>query len=391
MSTLSVNVTTDAPRGASTLIPSHMRSYLIFAAAGFAVVLFASVPASTRIAGLQLDGLSIGLIRAVGAGLLTGPLLLIWRLRPPREAKDLGLLLLYALGNFAGFPILFSLGTQRTSGSHAALIMATMPLIVGVIGIFLDRRLPRLGWFAGAAIAVTGEAALIAMGNVGTATGATLAGDALVFAGCALSAVGIVAGARLASRMNPLAAAFWAMTIAGVGLLPFAATRILAAPHGYGHLTATTWVAIVVITLGAAVLANIALVWALSQGGLVRIAPIQFAQPVCALFFATVLLNERLTPSLLFVAAAIVFGIVTASRGARSRATAGEPAPTVAECVRSVARYLSPLFFEPEQARGPSGHEQGEPVIATGAGIEPSGGHWLGEDVSAQALAEEPA
>jgi drug/metabolite transporter (DMT)-like permease len=396
MSTLSVNVVTDAPRGASALLPSHIRSYLIFAAACFAVVLFGSVPASTRIAGHQLDGLSIGLIRAVGAGLLTGLLLLIWRLRPPRGAKDLGLLLLYALGNFAGFPILFSLGTQKTSGFHAALIMATTPLIVGLIGIFLDRRLPRLGWFAGAAIALTGEVALVGMGNVGSAAGATLAGDATVFAGCALSAVGLAAGARLASRMNPLAAACWAMMIAGVGLLPFAAAHALAAPHGYQDLTATTWtvttwVAMVVITLGAAVLANIALVWALSRGGLARVAPIQFGQPVCALFFATALLDERLTPPLLLVAAAIVFGIVTASRAARSRAPAGKPAPAVAERARSVARYLSPLFFEQEQARGPSSHEQGEPVIASGAGIAPSGGHWLGEDVSAQALAEEPA
>src|ERR1700740_789664 len=104
MSTLSVNVTTDAPRGASALVPAHFQPYLLFAAACFAVVLFASVPASTRIAGLQLDGLSIGLIRAVGAGLLTGPLLLIWRLRPPHQAEDLGLLLLYALGNFAAIP-----------------------------------------------------------------------------------------------------------------------------------------------------------------------------------------------------------------------------------------------------------------------------------------------
>jgi drug/metabolite transporter (DMT)-like permease len=327
----------------------------VFVAACFAVVLFALVPASTRIAGLQLDGISIGLIRAVGAGLLTAPLLAICRLRPPNNAKNLGLLLVYAVGNFAGFPVLFSLGTQRTSGAHAALIMATTPLLVGIVGIVLDRRLPRWSWFLGMAIAVMGEAALVGLGNLGTAARATIAGDAIVLAGCASSAVGLAAGARLGSRMSPLAAAFWAMTIAAVGLAPFAATHFLTASREYSHLTWTTWAAMVQITLGAAVLANIALVWALSKGGLVRIAPLQFAQPVCALFFASALLNEHLTLSLLLVAAAIVFGIVTASCGARPNSVTREALRLVMERARAVARSLSPMFLEQGQSNTPLG------------------------------------
>jgi hypothetical protein len=101
------------------------------------------------------------------------------------------------------------------------------------------------------------------------------------------------------------------------------------------------------------VLANISLVWALSRGGLVRVAPLQFAQPVCALFFASALLNERLTSSLLFVAAAIVFGIVTASRGASPTAATRESVGSITERARSVARFLSPWFLDPEQGHKP--------------------------------------
>lgn len=342
-----VNAATMPLRGMSN--SSAPRSSFVFVAACFAVVLFALVPASTRIAGLQLDGLSIGLIRAVGAGLLTGPLLIICRLQPPNDVKDLRLLLVYAFGNFAGFPVLFSLGTQRTSGAHAALIMAVTPLLVGIIGIILDRRLPRWSWFLGMAIAVMGEAALVGLGNLRTAADAAVAGDAIVLAGCASSAIGLAAGARLGSRMNPLAGAFWAVTIAAAGLAPFAAVHVLAAPYKYLNLTWMTWVAIVQITLGAAVLANFSLVWALSKGGLVRVAPIQFAQPVCALFFANALLNEHLTLSLLFVAAAIVFGIVTASCGARPNSVTREAVRSVIARFRLVVRFLSPMFLEPEQ------------------------------------------
>lgn len=145
------------------------------------------------------------------------------------------------------------------------------------------------------------------------------------------------------------------MTIAAVGLAPFAATHFLTASSEYSRLTWTTWVAIAQITLGAAVLANIALVWALSKGGLVRVAPLQFAQPVCALFFASTLLNEPLTWPLLLVAAAIVFGIVTASRGARPRSATAGPVGAAVERVQAVARFLSPMFLEQEQPNAPLG------------------------------------
>lgn len=259
------------------------------------------------------------------------------------------------------------------------------PLLIGIIGIVLDRRLPRWSWFLGIAIAVTGEAALVGLRNLGTTAGTTIAGDAIVFAGCALSAIGLVAGARLGSRMNPLAGAFRAMTIAAVGLAPFAAVHALTAPYRYLNLTGMTWVALVQITLGAAVLANISLVWALSRGGLVRVAPLQFAQPVCALFFACALLNEPLTSSLLFVAAAIVFGIVTASRGARSSPTTRESVRSIAERARSVARYISPLFLEPEQ-----GHKPLDGGLAsTRPGAEPPVGRRVGQNLRIPALVKE--
>ncbi len=230
-------------------------------------------------------------------------------------------MLLYAFGNFAGFPILFGVGVQHTSGSHAALIMAAMPLFIGLLGMVLERRLPRWSWFVGAAIAIGGEAILVGMGNASSPTGAGAAGDAIVFAACTLSAIGIVAGAQLGARMSPLAATLWAITIAGSALAPWAALRLLASPHAYEHLTTITWVAVLQITLGAALIANVTWLWAVSRGGLVRVAPIQFAQPVCALFFASALLNEHLSAALLLAAVSIVVGTITACRGARPNST----------------------------------------------------------------------
>lgn len=298
----------------------------IFAAASLTIVLFALTPATTRLAASQIDGLSIGIIRSVGAGLIALPLLLVLRLPPPKKAADWTLLVLSALGSFAAFPVLFSLGTQRTSGCHTALIMAAMPLFVGCAGMLLDRRVPRPSWFMGAAIAVAGEIALVGIRSGGASANATITGDAVVLAGCILFALGVVAGARLSSRINPMSAALWAIMVASIGLAPLAVMHWRTTPFAYHEFTATTWAAIVHITVGATVIANLSWLWALSRGGLVRVAPIQFAQPVCALFFASALLGEHLNTALVLVAAVIVFGTVTACRGARvgSRNDAGQ-------------------------------------------------------------------
>lgn len=344
---MSVRFTAGSSREVSSSSTIRPRSPLVFAAACFAVILFALVPATTRIAAAQLSGLSIGLVRTVGAGFLSVPLLLILHPRAPRKLKDWCLLLLYAFGNFAGFPILFGVGVQHTSGSHAALIMAAMPLSIGLFGMLLERRLPRWTWFIGAAIAIGGEAILIGMGSLSSSAAASIGGDAIVFTACTLSAIGILAGARLGSRISPLAATLWAITIASAGLAPWAALRLLATPYAYQDLSAMTWAAVIQITLGAAVTANVSWLWAVSRGGLVRVAPIQFAQPVCALFFAGALLNEHLSPALLLVAAGIVFGTVTACRSARPGSTIKErdsamPLPLLED---------APTLVPPEPAR----------------------------------------
>lgn len=321
---------------------ADVRSILVFGAAGFAVFLFALVPSTTRIAASELSGLSIGLIRAVGAGLFALSLLLLLRQRAPRRA-DLGLLALYAVGNFAGFPILFAIGVRQTSGSHAALIMAAMPLIIAFIGMLLEGRLPRWIWFAGAAIAVGGETALVSFSSMSRAGGASATGDAIVLVACVMSAIGIVAGARLGSRIGPLSATLWASTIAGVTLAPWAAVRLLTMPFAYENITTAAWCSVLQITLGAAVLANLLWLWAVSRGGLVRIAPIQFAQPVCALFLASALLNEPLSTSLLLISVSIVLGTIIACRGARPNQAAKAPQPASAPARPHSARVLAAM------------------------------------------------
>jgi drug/metabolite transporter (DMT)-like permease len=189
--------------------------------------------------------------------------------------------------------------------------MAVMPLLVGLAGMSLDRRLPRIGWFIGASMAIVGESILFAFRGVGSVE-VSATGDALVLAACIMFAGGVVAGARLTSRYSPWAATLWAITLAGLALAPLPVLRVTTVP--LSGVTPATWVALLHLTLGASVLANVAWLWALARGGIVRIAPLQFAQPILAVLFASLLLKEVFTLRLLLATIVIVTGIIVAHR-----------------------------------------------------------------------------
>ena len=73
-----------------------------------------------------------------------------------------------------------------------------------------------------------------------------------------------------------------------------------------------------------AFLANVAWLWALARGGIVRIAPLQFAQPILAVLFVALLLKEVFTLRLLLATIVIVTGIIVAHRAVT--ALADQPA-----------------------------------------------------------------
>jgi len=308
-----------APAVENAALPG--RSYSAIAAGTLTIALFALTPSTTRLAVGQISGFDIGIFRTVGGGLLALPIILIFRLRGPQSLADWGLLAVSAFGCFLGFPILFSLGTEYTSASHAALIMATLPLFTGGIGMLLERRAPRAAWFVGSAIAVVGEAVLALSGKRPATGDSSLIGDALVLLSCIAFAFGVVAGARLTARINPWSATFWGIAMASACLIPLAVMRGPAI--AWTTLSATTWAALFHLTVGATILAYVAWFWALSRGGIARIAPLQFVQPGLALLFAAAIVHEPLPPQLALVAALIIPGVAMACRACRPGRNAG--------------------------------------------------------------------
>ncbi len=120
-------------------------------------------------------------------------------------------------------------------------------------------------------------------------------------AACVMCACGFAAGGRLAQRIDPLAATLWAIAVASLGFLP--AAVLMVGTVDWPALGPVTWVALLHITAGASVLAYVSWFWALSRGGIARVATFQFAQPALVLVFAALILGEPM-PAQLIVAGA---------------------------------------------------------------------------------------
>jgi O-acetylserine/cysteine efflux transporter len=134
-----------------------------------------------------------------------------------RAALTPGIALAGALG-YGGVILLQNAGIERTSVSHAALIVGAVPVLVALIAAGLGRAAARPVAWLGYAIALAGLA-LVAGGG---GSGASATGDLLVLVSVAGSAGFIVAQPRLLAGRDPAAVTAVQLAAGALAVLPAA-------------------------------------------------------------------------------------------------------------------------------------------------------------------------
>src|SRR4029077_20978055 len=135
-----------------------------------------------------------------------------------RAALRPAVLISGALG-YGGSVVVQNAGITRTSVTHAALLIGTVPVLVAIIAAVWHRTVARpVAWF-GFAVSLGGVGLVTAGGGGG---GATLAGDGLVLVSLLLSATVTVAQARLLTGRDPVAVTAVQFLGAALGSLPVA-------------------------------------------------------------------------------------------------------------------------------------------------------------------------
>ncbi len=256
------------------------------------VIIFALTLPLTRLAvgtpvAPQLSGVFVSSGRATVAALLS--ILFLWLTRAPKPQRADWLPLgVVTLGVVFGFPMCSSIAMRHVEAVHASVILGVIPLATALVGAWLHRQRPSLGFWLCAGLG-TGLVLLFAVLRSGH-SGLTLAwADALLLLAMACAAVGYAMGSLLSQRLRADHVICWAL-ILGLPLnLPLA---LMEYPQTAINLGA--WAGFFYVAVFSQWLGFFAWYRGLALGGTVRVSQVQLLQPFLSMLFAVPLLGEQL-------------------------------------------------------------------------------------------------
>lgn len=260
----------------------------------------------------QLPPLVFNGLRFALAGVLLAAILR--RLEGPRPLAraDLpGLVLLGLLGH-AGYQTLFMAGLARTTAGHSSLILAMVPLFVGVMAVAMRMERPAPRMWVGLVVAFAGSAVLIrGRGSLSFGSG-TLAGDLLTLAAAVCWAAYTVRSRPYLLRYSPLRLTTVTLLL---GLPVIAASAL----PGLGRLDwravgAASWAALAFSAVFAVAIGYTIWYTSVQAIGSARTAAFSNLIPVVALASARVLLGEPVGPAQLGGGAVVLLGVWLARR-----------------------------------------------------------------------------
>ncbi len=234
---------------------------------------------------------------------------------PKLGRRDLARLGLLGLVSNVAYQPLYVVGLAHTTTGNSALIIASTPALVAVLGHLLrQERLSARAW-AGVALSFAGLAVFILGGPeaVSLAPG-TLLGNGLTLAAAAAWALGTLITQRLVVRHPPLAVTAISSLMAVPPLLLITAPALRA--QDWAAISAGAWLALAGSGLLAISLAYVVWAYGVQRLGSARTAVYANLIPVVAALSGVVVLGEALTATQVLAAAAVLGGIGLA-RGRR--------------------------------------------------------------------------
>jgi len=236
------------------------------------------------------------------------------------------LLLLSAL---FGIPIQFLIqfhGLARTTVSHAALMVGSMPVLLGVAAaLFADERLDRIGWLA--LVGSTAGAALIVLGGHHGPAGPeqpSLTGDLLVVASLITALAWILLSKKLmATHSPPVVTAYTILTgtimlaawVVGPWILnPWLPNH--SQPPPFAHISMTAWTALAISGLACTATTTLLWNWGIHHVPASRAGVFLNIEPALGSYLGVKLLGEHLGPYA-WVGGAMILGaaITLTTRG----------------------------------------------------------------------------
>jgi drug/metabolite transporter (DMT)-like permease len=208
------------------------------------------------------------------------------------------------IGHFL-YQLFFVAGVARTTASNSALIFGATPIAVALLSsIAGHERVPAVRWL-GVALSMLGI--YIVVGRQATWSGATVWGDALVFAGMFCWSLYSVVAQPLLKRHSPLVVTGYSM---GIGASLYVALAVPAlVTTDWQAISITSWVLMILSSLLALALAYMIWYTAVQRMGSSRTAIYSNLTPIVAMIVAAIWLDEPVGVRQVLGAATILGGV----------------------------------------------------------------------------------
>lgn len=218
------------------------------------------------------------------------------------------------------YQLLFIIGLSRTTAANSALLIATTPVLVALLGALLRIERITRTVAAGVALAFAGITVVIAARGL-TLSRATLAGDLLVFAAAVCWAIYTLGVRSLGAGVSPLRITALTMLTGTPGLLLAGAPQLWR--MDWHRVEATGWLSLAFTSVFSLVLAYVIWNTSVRAVGSSRTAIYACATPLVAALVSRFLIGERFVALQAVGAVLIIAGVLLTRRTSRAKIVEG--------------------------------------------------------------------
>lgn len=270
------------------------------------VLIFSGSLTATRLAVIDIDPTFLTLVRASIAGVIGIALLAAFR-APLPGMRDVGSLIIVAIGVVAGFPLLTGIALQYMTSAHAIVFIGLLPLSTAIFAVLRGGERPgALFWL----FSIAGSL-IVASYAYGQGNQSTLLGDVLMLAAIILCGLGYAEGAQLSRRLGGWQVICWALVFSLPLMLPLS---FMMQPETWANIGAMAWGGLAYVTLFSMLIGFFFWYRGLAQGGAAAVGQLQLLQPFFGLMLAAGIAGEAVSSGMVLTAALVVVCVAGAKR-----------------------------------------------------------------------------
>jgi len=278
------------------------------------VAIFSGSLPATRVAVQDFDPVFVTVARAAIAGLLALAVLLA--LRVPRPSmRDLGSLVLVALGIVVGFPLFSAMALRTITSAHSLVFIGLLPLATALFGTVRGGERPSPAFWGFAILGAAGVAGFALSQDLTASLGA----DLLMLAAIIACGFGYAEGAGLARRLGDWQLICWVLVVSLPVSLPLC---VVLQPADWSGIGWPAWLGLGYVAVFSMLVGFVFWYRGLALGGIAAVGQLQLLQPFLGLMLAAALLGEAVTWPMLAVTVLVVACVAGAKRHAAPRAQA---------------------------------------------------------------------